>query len=388
MRAWLVFLLLPLAGCLGGTDDDTSQARMAYDLSQSAVDRKYEYSLFLGVTGTEGTLDWAAYEEDLRAQGGQGARLANAFDQDVPNGRFGDGRLGAWVTTHFAYDEDERLLGGLFTQVTSDGERRGLFAPFTGPYSGTTAFVSAQRLAMHQALGADTLIALQEAQENPVLCALRTAVDAWDVSSADAARIALDTQAMQDHMARYPEGELTYYYFPRLTVEDGCPATLDVPSNHWIVFHTDLDTYLDPDQDMPSVAKVTIDAQSGDVRAIVTEPLALRAPHLLDTLIEAKDPLLPDGWQVESVDIPVETGADILEIQSFRRLRPAHEVDAETLLRAPDGRPIARQSFDTPLHHYAIEDPQPGTWVFEYRHHSLTPGGEHAVELHGAVVYS
>lgn len=385
MRAWIVLLLLPLAGCLGSNTDTTVEAADAYGDVRGTVEREFDYSLFLGITGTEGPLDWAAYEDDLRAHGGQGERFADAFDQDVQNGAFGDGRLGAWVTTHFAYDEDRRLLGGLFTQVAADGAKKALFAPFTGPYAGTPAFATAEGRAMAPSL-VDFRVAQQ--QSEAVLCALITTTEDWRVSSSAAAKAALATQTMQEHMERFPGGELTYYYFPKLAVEDGCPATLETPSNYWTVLHTDLDQYLDPSQPIPTVARIRIDAENGKVVAAEVVPLAIRAPQLVDELLEITDPLLPRGYVTHTVDVEVKQGATLLDLQAYRRAKPAHMLDEKTALRAPDGRIMQSTDFSQALHQYVVEDPDEGTWRFEYTYRSASPQGQHLVELHGAVIYS
>lgn len=384
MRALWLLLLVPLAGCLGGEPEPGGDARSAYEVSQSAVDDRYEYALFLGVTGTEGDLDWDAYEEDLRAQGGQAARLAEAFDQDVPDEAFGDGELGAWMTTHFAYDSDRRLVGGLFTQVLRDGSRNALLAPFTGPYAGTPTAVSmGHRLAMTESLSA--LDQALDAQENePVLCTLLTNVDQWKVSSKQAAAIAQDTPEVQEHMARYPAGELTYFYFPQLAVEDDCPAELDAPSNHWTVFHTDLDAYLAGE--LPTVAKVVIDAANGTIRETSIGPLLIRAPSLLDETIHIQDP--PVGLrQTHTYTATVEEGATLLEWHLYRTERPARVHNDGVALIDPEGRMLDARAFDVPLQRFLIENPIPGTWRMEYDYQPLVPLGQHTLELRGAVLY-
>ncbi len=386
MRAWVIVLLLPLAGCFGADPPDTVEAHAAVAASQKAVDAEFEYSLFLGVTGTEGPLDWQAYEEDLMQQGGQPARFAETFDQDMDHGRMGDGRLGAWVTTHFAYDEERRLLGGLYTQAMADGSLHRLFAAYTGPYQGTASFasLSPETAAFDETL--DWIQAWQREQEDAqVLCALVTHTDDWNLSSSQAAKAALATKAFGEHIKEFPEGELTYYYFPQLDVEEGCPATISTPSNHWIVFHTDLDDYLDGGA-MPTVATARIDAASGEVLYVGVEPLALRVPTIIDTVIEATDGVA-EGFLVHSLEIPVYGEASRLQLQALRQTSPLLLQADETLLRDPSGVPVDRADFANALHQYLVDDPAAGTWTFEYRYQGVAPG-DHVVEVRGSVLYS
>lgn len=370
---WLVLLLVPLAGCMGSGDNADGLARVAYGISQDAVDDRYEYALFLGITGTEGDLDWQAYEADLMAQGGQGAKLAEVFDQDVDNGAFGDGRLGAWMTTHFAYDGERRLVGGLFSQILEDGSRKAMLAPFTGPYQGTPSTAQA---ALPLALR------LQEA--DPILCTLLTDTQDWKLSSSQAAAIALEDPQMQAHMEAYPDGELTYFYFPRLSVDSDCPETLNATSNHWTVMHTDLDRYLAGER--PTMAQIVIDAANGTVLERSTGPLFIRAPELLDETIRLQDPVIPLA-QSHVMEAAVAEGGALLEWQVYRTSGPERAVNEQVTLRDPLGRIRDTRAFDVPLHRFVIEDPMEGTWTMEYAYQPVLPLTEHVLELRGAVVY-
>lgn len=394
MRAALVIVLaLPaLAGCLGGDAPETSDATDAVRTSHSEADRRYEYVLFLGVTGTEGDLDWALYEDALNGSASPGPAIAHAFDQDRPYGSFADGRLGSWLTTHFAYDEDRRLIGGLYTQILADGTRDAVFASFKGPYAGTTALPElqqAQAAFAHQLAAPAPLGTLDGGDpEESVLCTLKTQTDDWDIDSRRAAEIAVEVPEFRTHLEKYPEGEVTYHYFPGLGVEEGCPATLGASGNHWTIYHTDLDAYLDGDVPAPTAARVKIDAASGEVMDVDVGPLYIRPPLLLETVIESHDPVVPrNGPVAHNVTVPVEPGAHRLELTAYRTEWPEPLFDDETVLRMPDGRIHERTPFDQSLHRYVVDGPAAGEWSLEYRYRSMASDGAHTVEVHGLVQY-
>ncbi len=410
----LPLLLLPLlAGCLGHDAPDTTSAATAFEGSDAAARERFSYTLFLGITGTEGPLDWARYEAALASTGGPGSKLAEGFDQDVPNGALGDGKLGSWLTTHFAYDEENRLIGGYYTQTLADGTRHHVFAPFTGPYAGTTDLpdmIHGRQTPTGTALMAQlapilpTLAAVadtvhtngrtaanepeSDTDSDPVLCALRTHTDQWNISSEDAAAIAMADPEFQQHQSNLPGGELSYYYFPSLAVEEGCPVELDVPDNFWAISYTDLDTFLDPEVASPPLYTLVIDAENGHINERRVLPLVLRPPVLIDAVLSATDPVVPaTRTQTHTLPILVEEHASRLELHSYRTEHATYMLHDATRLRDPSGRIIETHGFASALHHYEITDPEPGEWRLEYRYQSLTPNGQHKLEVQGAVSY-
>lgn len=400
-RVAAMLLLAPLlAGCLGGDEPETTGAREAFEVADAAARQRFEYTLFLGITGTEGPLDWGRYEAALNTTAGPGPSLARAFDQDSPYGEMGDGRLGSWLATHFAYDEEERLVGGLYTQVLADGSRRAALAQFSGPYAGTTALpgmLHAQdvrgaatqgSLPVLDALGRFQAEAGARAADESVLCALQTHTDGWGLSSADAAAVALADAEFRRHVEALPGGELTYYYFPGLAVDEDCPVELDVPDNFWSVSYTDLDAFLDPTTPSPPLYSLRIDAADGSIGERSLSPLVLRPPTLVSHTLTATDPAVPTtDHHSRTLTIPVDAHASDLRLQVHRTDRAPQTLDDSTRLRDPLGRIIDRTDFQSALHRYEVADPEPGDWVLEYRYRSLTPNGEHALEVHGAVTY-
>ncbi len=379
MRGVLVALIVLLAGCSGSAHQGTMDGAEASAAAADAVAGRFEYLLYLGTTGTEGPLNWTAYEDAMRAAADPGTMIADAFDQDVDNGDAGDGVLGSWLSTHFVFDGERRLLGGLYTQTTTEGSKS-VYAPFRGPYSGTLALPS-----LHAGTGAKLLAfeMMQNSQGNTTLCGLTSQADIR-IDSATAADIAMQRTVMQEHVANEPNGEFTYYYFPQLGVEANCPATLDVTSNYWIVSHADLDVYLDGG--VPTVAEVIIDAATGEVIDEGLRPVFRPAPTVVDHLIAIQDPLLPAGGPSEDrVMFPVEEGAARLDVTALRTQSPQMERDGYTRLLDPNGLEWGSHPNSRLLHEYAVRDPAPGEWSLEYVSFSLEPNGQHEVHVRGVV---
>lgn len=381
MRGVLVALIVLLAGCSGSTHAPTMDGAEASAAAAESVQGRFEYLLYLGTTGTEGPLNWTAYEDALRSADDPGTMIADAFDQDVDNGAAGDGALGSWLTTHFVFDGERRLLGGLYTQTTPDGSSS-VYAPFRGPYSGTLALPS-----LHPDTGTELLaweLTRNMQDGNTTLCGLTSSNHNLHLTSSDAASIAQGRAVMADHVAAEPDGEFTYYYFPELGVEPGCPAELDVRSNYWIVSHADLDVYLDGG--VPTVAEVIIDAATGEVIDEGLRPVFRPAPTVVDHLITIIDPIVPlAGPSEDRVVFPVEPGAVRLDITALRTKAPQLERDGYTRLLDPDGREWGSHPNSRLLHEYAVRDPAAGDWTLEYVSFNVEPNGEHEVHVRGVV---
>lgn len=410
-----MLMAILFAGCLGQDPPETIGAKPAYDAAAEDADEKFAYSLFLGITGTEGPLDWNRYESVLANASTTGAQLADGLNQNVPNGAFGDGKLGAWLSTHFAYDEDNYLVGSQFTQVLADGTQTHVFTPFTGPYAGTTALPNmiqnqhkttqstlqfptpwaaaqptldavADHLNQWQLRGTDSEDEIPKGET--VLCALRTHTDQWSLSSADAARVALGDPVFRQHMDELKGGELSYYYFPSLAVEEACPAELDVLDNFWAISYTDLDTFLDPKVASPPLYTLIIDAETGKILEKRVLPLVLQPPTILDSEISIEDPLVPTTHkQTHFIEFQVDPNASALELRVTRPQYPTLMLNPDTRLRDPDGRIVEGRSMGQNLHLFDVDAPDPGTWKIEYRYQSLTSQGQHQLALQGIVSY-
>ncbi len=368
LRPVAVIALLLLAGCSGSTPEPTSEARDAVAASRDAVHDRFDYLLFLGVTGTEGDLDWDRYEAALMAADDPGKMIAEGFDQDVDNGAPADGRLGSWLTTHFVFDEERRLLGGLYTQYTPE-RIHSVYAPFRGPYAGTLAL---------------PMLAQTRMAEESTLCGLLSDTRSWEVDSKEAMAIARERPIMQAHMEMQPAGEFTYYYFPHLDVEPDCPVKMNTESNYWIISHTDLDEYLDGGT--PTVAEVRIDAETGLVMDEQVRPIYMRPPTVFNELITYEDDL-PGGTTFTNLTVEIPPGATSFDVFAKRNARPTTELAAETRIIAPHGIEQDSQPFTGGQHGYHFEDPMPGVWTITYYHEPLVPG-EHAVEIRGAISYT
>ncbi len=375
-RVLFPVVLLLLAGCSGPTTDDAMGGMAAAKDAADAVAGDFEYLLYLGTTGTEGPLNWTKYEDAMRAAEAPGTHIAEAFDQDVDNGVEGDGALRSWLTTHFVFDSDRRLLGGLYTQTTPDAVES-VYAPFRGPYSGTLALPSLQP---------DTgMLQLMKSQNpgsgNTTLCGLVSHRDDLHIDSTEAAQIAMGRSIMQAHVEADPAGEFTYNYFPKLDVEPGCPAELTVRSNYWTITHVDLDTYLDGG--VPSMAEVVVDASTGAVLDEGVRPLYQPAPTLIEQVIHIVDPLVPGTRPSEgAVPMEVPPGATSLDVSVHRTMAPTYEREGYTRLMAPDGREWGVQP-PSGLRQYSVRDPMPGTWTLEYVSYAVP--SEHELLVRGVI---
>ncbi len=379
MKSGLLVLVvaLTLSGCASPAISNDVGARDAATASIDAVAGQFDYLLFLGITGTEGPLNWTLYEEALSTSV-LGSSIADAFDQDADNGAAGDGRLGSWLTTHFVFDEDRQLLGGLYTQYSSSGVES-VYAPFRGPYAGTPGLPALQQQ--------DLALFSRQADEGPALCGLVSSMDGWDIGSEDAAQIAAQRSLMQAHVAAYPTGEFTYYYFPKLDVEPGCPAELTTRSNYWIISHVDLDEYLEGG--IPTMAEVIIDAATGEVIDESVRPLYQQAPTVYDLTIRDQDPMQPRTAPVtRNASFIVDPLVKTLDINVLRVERPDLERAASTRLLDPSGRVWDSHTFDDAEHAYRVTSPTPGRWTLEYIHKALQPNGVHEVEVHAVATYT
>ncbi len=377
----LVIALL-LAGCSGPRGDDAYEAKHAATATMDAVTGQFDYLLFLGITATEGPLDWALYEDALRGASDPGSSIADTFDQDTPNGVAGDGRVGSWLSTHFVFDEDRQLLGGLYTQYSAQGVSS-VYAPFRGPYAGTPG------LPALQTHGIASILAMraQDEASGSALCGIVSSTQPWAVDSEAAAKIAGGRPLMQAHVAAFPEGEFTYYYFPKLDVEPGCPAKLTTPSNYWVVSHVDLDDYLGGG--VPTVAEVRIDAATGEVTSEAVRPLYYQAPTSFDLAITGTDPVTPrTAPTIRNASFIVDPLVQALDISVARTVSPELERSASTRLLDPSGRVWDSHVFDDDEHGYRIISPAPGRWTLEYIHQAVQPNGAHEIQIHAVASYT
>lgn len=399
MKWLLVCALLVLAGCSGSSDSATSGGLQAASSSDASAQGGYDYALFLGLTGTEGDLNWTAYEDALRDGTDPGATIAEMFDQDVDNGELGDGLLGSWLTTHFIFDEEQQLLGGLYTQYRPDGESLSAFAPFRGPYAGTPELPHQTTQGTphqpapgtpHPADPTGTRTAwgmLQEMEQEQVLCGLLSSMDDMEVDSHEAARIAAERPIFQEHVADNPDGEYTYYYFPQLGVEEGCAAELTTQSNYWVVSHTDLDAFLTGES--ASVVEVRVDAATGEVLDETVRPLFERPPLRFEHVLTVEDPMVPQTRShVHNITVLVTERVERLRIDVLQTERPEGVIDPSTRLRDPAGRILETRSLADPSHTYTVRDAMPGTWKVEYVYQSLKPEGGHTIEATSILSFS
>lgn len=382
MKAWVVLLLLPLAGCLDGPAEGLD-AHEAHAIASRGLG-DFEYALFLGIAATEGPVDETAYQAALE---GTWASLREAFGPAPQDGVVGDGRAAEWITTHYVWDQESDRAGGLFTQVTPSGVQR-VFLPFTGVYGGAPATVA--RTAggvggpallgdLADALGrSDLPDVLAAGGDGPRLCALETDTDAWALDADAAVRQARGEPSFQEHVAGHPDGQYTYAYMPALSVDPAC-SDAALEGNRWTVQHTDLDGHLAGPGGM--AAQVRVDADDGTVLEAGLVRLSLPTVRFVEGRLDIQDPLVPLDEQVHAFSFPVEEGTTRLDLHAIRREVPDAMREASTRLVDPEGKVRSTAAFGSPIHQHAVEAPGEGTWRLEYVYEATMPRGEHRVDV-------
>lgn len=345
LLAAIIAMSIAMSGCASIWAGPSTANEHLDDFQQEAA-RQLDQPYFAGMAGFEGDIDLDLihnFSREELEEDGQNPDITNKFDVAHPNGELGDGRVGTWFAAYFETERDEVLI----LQATPNG--------MNSHHFDFTQEAHEESDVEPRLTPLDVLNAFTPKRTGSAECEEHTSIPAG-IDSDRAARVAADQPEFRNHTQTH-EGDYIYVYVPSWV-----DCWTDEPETSpaiWMVAYTDIDEWIDGDDQESPVAYVMMYAANGTIMEQgIEHPIDLVSLHFPLHVQGGVLPAVLDEPAHGSHPIEVPEGADSMDLY-------VHYMGNtfDTWLISPSGHRIDVTPWGTaPMAAVYLRDLEAGAW--------------------------